>query len=371
MEALTLEEVRRYDRQIRLPEIGREGQTKLKNARVLCIGAGGLGSPILLYLAAAGVGHIGIVDHDTVDESNLQRQILHNQNTLKTLKVESAEATLLELNPNVNITTYAEPFKAELAKRIVPEYDLLIDGTDNFASRFLTNDAAYFFKKPWVYGAIHQFTGQIGVFTPADNTGCYRCIMPEMPDPSSVPSCAEAGVLGALPGVIGSMQALEALKILTNTGTPLVGKWILYDGLNGTTKTIKLPHDPDCPLCGSNPSIEKIEDETWQCSSSNENATMESITAAELKAKLDSGENLTLIDVRTPMEWEEFHLESAQLFVLQELPQTASKLPKDETLYITCKAGMRSARAIEYLNSLGYEKLVNVSDGMDGYLMLG
>ncbi|MGJ8656165.1 MAG: molybdopterin-synthase adenylyltransferase MoeB [Akkermansiaceae bacterium] len=366
---LTPEEKKRYARHFTLPEVGQVGQEKLKASSVLCIGAGGLGSPVALYLAAAGVGTIGIVDDDTVETSNLQRQILHGESWIGKPKLDSAKARLLEINPHLNVVTYPAKFTSANAVEIVQDkdYDIIIDGTDNFPTRYLSNDVAFLLKKPNIYGSIFRFEGQISVFAPHLGGPCYRCMLPEPPEPGSVPSCAEAGVLGVLPGIIGSLQAMEAIKLILAAGTPPLGKLVHYDGLNTNFRNFNLRKDPQCPLCGENPTITKLIDYEEFCGVKPPE-TMTEITVTELKVKLDSGLDGMLIDVRLPAEHAECSIPGSKLIPLPDIPNSAENLPKNTTLYIHCKGGVRSARACAYLAENGFTQLVNISGGMDAWL---
>lgn len=370
---LTPEEKSRYSRHLLIPEIGEAGQLRLKNASVLLVGTGGLGSPAALYLAAAGVGRLGLIDPDSVDLSNLQRQILHSDATIGKSKLESAAARLRETNPHIALDLHPVRFTPENAISIAENYDLILDGSDNFPTRFLTNDTAFFLKKPLVYGAIHRFDGQMTVFAPHLGGPCYRCLLPEIPAPGAVPNCAEAGVLGVLPGIIGSLQAMEAIKLILGIGEPPIGKILIYDALRTSFRSLKLPHDPACRLCGVNPTIASVDnpETTADPSCRIHDPTMKTITAEELKTRLDSGDlNAILIDVREKDEWDIAHIPQAKLVPLQSIPTYAPNLPKDTRIIIHCKAGMRSAKACEYLTSLGFENVENVTGGMDAFQKL-
>jgi molybdopterin/thiamine biosynthesis adenylyltransferase/rhodanese-related sulfurtransferase len=370
---LSPEEKARYSRHLLIPEIGEAGQLRLKNASVLLIGTGGLGSPAALYLAAAGVGRLGLIDPDTVDLSNLQRQLLHSDATIGKPKLESAAARLRETNPHVTLDLHPVRFTPENAISIAENYDIVLDGSDNFPTRFLANDTAFFLKKPLVYGAIHRFDGQMTVFAPHLGGPCYRCLLPEIPAPGVVPSCNEAGVLGVLPGIIGSLQAMESIKLILGIGEPPIGKILIYDALRSSFRSLKLPHDPACRLCGGNPTITSISNPETNADPSCQitDPTMQTITAAELKDRLDSGDlNALLIDVREKDEWQVANIPQAKLVPLQTIPTYAPNLPKDTQIIIHCKAGMRSAKACEYLISLGFENVVNVTGGMDAFQKL-
>jgi adenylyltransferase/sulfurtransferase len=366
---LSPEEKARYSRHLIIPEIGEAGQLRLKNASVLLIGAGGLGSPAALYLAAAGVGRLGLIDPDTVDLSNLQRQLLHSDSTIGKPKLESAAARLRETNPHITLDLHPVRFTPENAVSIAENYDIILDGSDNFPTRFLANDTAFFLKKPLIYGAIQRFDGQMTVFAPHLGSPCYRCLLPETPASGAVPSCNEAGVLGVLPGIIGSLQAMEAIKLILGVGDPPFGKILIYDALSTSFRSLKLPYDPACRLCGENPTITSVNNP--ETSAQTTCPTMQTITAAELKARLDSGDlNALLIDVREKDEWQVANIPQAKLVPLQTIPTYAPNLPKDTQIIIHCKAGMRSAKACEYLSSVGFENVVNVTGGMDAFQKL-
>lgn len=370
---LSPEEKARYSRHLLIPEIGIAGQERLKNASVLLIGAGGLGSPAALYLAAAGVGRIGIIDSDTVDLSNLHRQILHSDATIGKSKLESAAARLRETNPHIQIDLHPVRLTPENAISIAENYDIILDGCDNFPTRFLVNDTAFFLKKPLVYGAIHRFDGQMTVFAPHLGSPCYRCLLPEIPAPGAVPNCAEAGVLGVLPGIIGSLQAMETIKLILGIGDPPLGKILIYDALRTSFRSLKLPHDPACRLCGENRSIFSINnpETTADPSCQIHDPTMQTITAAELKTRIDSNNlNALLIDVREKDEWQIVNIPQATLVPLQAISTYAQNLPKDAEIIIHCKAGMRSAKACEYLSSIGFENVTNLTGGMDAFQKL-
>ncbi len=370
---LSPEEKARYSRHLLIPEIGESGQERLKSSSVLLIGTGGLGSPAALYLAAAGVGRLGLVDPDTVDLSNLHRQLLHSDATIGKSKLESAAARLRETNPHITLDLHPVRFTPENAISIAENYDIILDGSDNFPTRFLANDTAFFLKKPLIYGAIHRFDGQMTVFAPHLGSPCYRCLLPEIPPPGAVPSCNEAGVLGVLPGIIGSLQAMEAIKIILGTGEPPLGKILIYDAHRTSFRSLKLPHDPSCRLCGDSPTITSVNnpETTADPSCQIHDPSMQTITAAELKERLDSGDlNAMLIDVREQDEWNIAHIPQAKLVPLQTIPAYAPNLPKDSEIIIHCKAGMRSAKACEYLTSLGFENVTNVTGGMDAYQKL-
>jgi adenylyltransferase/sulfurtransferase len=367
------QEQSRYSRHLIIPEVGEAGQLKLKDASVLLIGTGGLGSPAALYLAAAGVGRLGLVDPDTVDLSNLQRQLLHCDETIGQSKLESAAVRLRATNPHIKLDLHPVRFTPENAISIAGNYDIILDGSDNFPTRFLTNDTAFFLKKPLVYGAIQRFDGQMTVFAPHLQGPCYRCLLPEIPAPGAVPSCAEAGVLGVLPGIIGSLQAMEAIKLILGCGESPFGKILNYDALRTSFRSLKLPHDPACRLCGENPTITSVKnpETTADPSCQITDPTMQTISAAELKERLDSGAlNALLIDVREQEEYDVVNIPEAKLIPLQTIPAHAPSLPKDQEIIIHCKAGMRSAKACEYLSSIGFNNVVNVTGGMDAFQKL-
>lgn len=373
MRVLTPQEKSRYSRHLIIPEVGEAGQLKLKKASVLLIGAGGLGSPAALYLAAAGVGRLGLVDPDAVDLSNLQRQLLHCDETVGSSKLESAAARLRATNPHIQLDLHSVRFTPDNAIAIAENYDIILDGSDNFPTRFLANDTAFFLRKPLVYGAIQRFDGQMTVFAPHLGGPCYRCMLPEIPAPGAVPNCAEAGVLGVLPGIIGSLQAMEAIKLILGCGEPPLGKLLNYDALRTSFRSLKLPHDPACRLCGEVPTITSVKntETTADPSCQITDPTMQTISAAELKARLDSGElNALLIDVREQEEYDVVNIPQAKLIPLQTIPEHAPSLPKDKEIIIHCKAGMRSANACEYLSSIGFENVVNVTGGMDAFQKL-
>jgi adenylyltransferase/sulfurtransferase len=348
-----------------MPEVTIEGQKRLKESSVLLIGAGGLGSPASLYLAAAGVGRIGIVDFDVVDESNLQRQIVHDTTWVGKPKLDSAKARLSALNPHVEIETYSTALTSENALVIMKDYDVVVDGTDNFETRYLTNDACYFLKKPNVYGSIFRFEGQASVFWP-DRGPCYRCLYPEPPPPGMVPSCAEGGVLGVLPGVIGGIQATEAIKILLGIGEPLVGRLLLYDALSMSFEQLKLRRSPDCPLCSSKATITELQDYKVFCGIDETEipADIEEITATELKQRLDEGEDLPIIDVREPHEWAICRIEGAKLVPLASLSERLHEFDSSRTYVMQCRSGVRSAKAIAQLRKAGFRRLLNLKGGV-------
>jgi adenylyltransferase/sulfurtransferase len=364
------EEMLRYSRHLLIPAVGLAGQAKLKHAAVLLIGTGGLGSPAALYLAAAGVGRLGLIDPDVVDASNLQRQILHGESWLGKPKLDSAIARLREVNPHVTVEPYPVRFAPDNALEIASRYDLLLDGCDNFPTRFLTNDTAFFLRKPLVYGAIHRFEGQVTVFAPHLGGPCYRCLLPALPPPGAVPSCAEAGVLGVLPGIIGSLQAMEAIKLILGIGTVPVGRLTVYDALQSSFRTLKLNRDPACRLCGERPDIHSVcnQETTATATCSPTPDTMESITTTELRELLAANFAGLLIDVREPAEHAIANIPQARLIPLATLPDELGTLPRDREILIHCKAGGRSARAVKLLLDNGFTRVKNVAGGMDAWL---
>lgn len=368
---LTPEELRRYARHASIPGFGLEAQQKLKAARVLVIGAGGLGSPVSMYLAAAGVGTLRIVDADAVELSNLQRQILHGESDVGRAKVESAADTLREVNPHVHLDLVKDVFCAANARELASGCDVIIDGTDNFPTRYLSNDVAVWAGMPNVYGSILRFDGQVSVFAPHLGGPCYRCMAPQPPKPGMVPTCAEGGVLGALPGIVGSMQALEAIKLITGVGQPLIGRLLHLDTLGMNFRTFTLKRDPECPVCGENPTITEPIDYDGFCGVPKKpDLPMKTLTVSELKALRSSGDVHHLLDVRQPDEWAVCSIEGAQLIPLGELPARVEELPRDKRLIIHCKAGGRSARAVAWLMEQGFEDVWNVEGGMDAWLQL-
>lgn len=369
-DALTREELLRYSRHLLIPAVGEEGQLRLKNSSVLLIGTGALGSPSAMYLAAAGVGRITLVDPDVVDATNLQRQILHGESWIGKPKLESAAARLREINPHVEVVLHPLRFTPENALTLAEPHDVIVDGSDNFPTRFLTNDTAFFLRKPLVYGAIHRFEGQAGVFAPHLGGPCYRCLLPHLPAPGSVPSCQEAGVLGVLPGIIGSIQAMETLKLLLGTGVVPLGKLTVYDALNSSFRTIKLNRDPQCRLCGDHPEIHSVSNSetTASATCAIPSEDMDSITTAELREMLESGLKGLLIDVREPHEHAMASIDGARLIPLGTLEGELASLPKDQHIYVHCKSGMRSARAVKLMMDHGFTRVSNVSGGIDAWL---
>jgi adenylyltransferase/sulfurtransferase len=367
---LSNDEISRYSRHLIMPEVALEGQKKLKAAKVLTVGTGGLGSPLALYLAAAGVGTLGIVDFDVVDESNLQRQILHGTSDVGRPKVESAREKLEDINPNVNVVVHEEALTSENALEIFKDYDVIVDGTDNFPTRYLVNDACVLLGKPNVYGSIFRFEGQASVFW-AEEGPCYRCLYPEPPPPGLVPSCAEGGVLGILPGAIGTIQATEAVKLILGIGEPLIGRLMLYDALGMSFREMKLRKDPNCPVCGENPTVTELIDYQEFCGIPQANAAQEQngvpeIGVQELKQKLDNGEDINVLDVREPHEYEVANI-GVKLVPLGELPQRLAEFDQSENFAIHCKTGGRSAKAVKLLQDAGFQNVYNVKGGITAW----
>jgi adenylyltransferase/sulfurtransferase len=391
---LNNDEIRRYSRHLIMPEVGMEGQRRLKAASVLLIGTGGLGSPLALYLAAAGIGRIGLVDYDRVDETNLQRQVIHGQNNVGQLKVESAKQRMLDINPYIKVDVYNVPLTSENAIELFTPYDVIIDGTDNFPTRYLVNDACVKLGKPNVYGSIFRFEGQVSVFY-AKEGPCYRCMFPSPPPPGLVPSCAEGGVLGILPGTVGTMQATEAIKLILGIGEPLIGKMLLYDALDMSFTRLKVRKDPTCPVCGvpaeqvqlidyeqfcGMPAHDHSEFKVQQNGHMNNQTAKTEITVKELKSRLDSGEDVLVLDVRNPHEWEinsldnslripKPQIEAAKNDVLagrKRLEDTVlAKIPSDREVVVYCRTGKRSADSITFLKEVGYTNpLVNLEGGI-------
>jgi adenylyltransferase/sulfurtransferase len=372
-EGLTVDEVRRYSRHLIIPDVGMSGQKRLKNAKVLCVGAGGLGSPALMYLAAAGVGTLGIVDFDVVDESNLQRQIIHGQSDVGRPKAESARDSVQEINPFTEVVLYSERLDSDNAMRIFEPYDLIVDGTDNFATRYLVNDACVLLGKPYVWGSIYRFDGQASVFW-AEHGPCYRCLYPEPPPPGMVPSCAEGGVLGVLCASIGSIQVNEAIKVIAGIGDPLVGRLMIYDALEMSYRSVKVKKDPECPVCGKNPSITELIDYDAFCGTVSEEAQEaavgSTITARDLKKMLDAGEDIFLVDVREPNEYEIVSIPGAKLIPKGEFLSGAAleSLPQDKRIVLHCKTGVRSAEVLAVVKSAGFADAVHVGGGVIGWI---
>ncbi|MBV9392539.1 MAG: molybdopterin-synthase adenylyltransferase MoeB [Verrucomicrobia bacterium] len=364
------DEIARYSRHLIMPEVTLEGQKRLKAASILCIGAGGLGSPIAYYLAAAGVGRMGIVDFDTVDFSNLQRQILHGTHDVGRKKLNSARDRIKAINPNVQVDLHDVVFNSENAMELVQDYDILIDGTDNFPTRYLSNDVCVLAKKPNIYGSIFRFDGQCTVFAPHLGGPCYRCMFPEPPPPGMVPSCAEGGVLGVLPGVIGVLQAIEAVKLIMGIGDSLIGRLLSFDALKMRFREFKVRRDPGCPICGDHPTVNQLIDYEQFCGIPQADAEAEKeldvpgITALELKKKFDRQEDFVLVDVREPFEYEICNIPNAKLIPLGELPARLSELDSADEIVLQCKSGARSAKAFRVLQEAGFRKLSNLQGGI-------
>ncbi len=366
---LTVDEVKRYSRHLIIPDVGMTGQKRLKNAKVLCVGAGGLGSPALLYLAAAGVGTLGVIDFDVVDESNLQRQIIHGQSDIGRPKALSARDSIKEINPYVDVVVYEEALTNDNVMQIFSGYDLIVDGTDNFATRYMVNDACVLLGKPYVWGSIYRFDGQASVFW-AEYGPCYRCLYPEPPPPGMVPSCAEGGVLGVLCASIGSIQVNEAIKLLIGIGEPLVGRLMVYDALEMNYRSLNIKKDPDCPICGKNPTITELIDYDAFCGAvsadAQEAASGSTITAAELKAMLDRKDDIFLIDVREPNEYEIVSIPGATLIPKDQFMNGSAleKLPQDKRIVLHCKSGGRSAECLAVVKNAGFSDAVHVGGGV-------
>lgn len=375
---LTNEQVKRYSRHLIMPEVGVEGQEKLVNSSVLCIGAGGLGSPLALYLAAAGVGHLGVLDFDVVDFSNLQRQIIHSEETIGDLKVESAKKRLLELNSDIKVTTYNVMINSENALDIIKDYDIVVDGTDNFATRYLVNDSCVLLGKPNVYGSIFRFEGQVSVFD-AERGPCYRCLYPEPPPPGLVPSCAEGGVLGILPGIIGTLQAAETVKLIIGQGNPLIGRLLFLDVLEMQPREMKLRKDPNCPICSENATIKELIDYEEFCGIGRGELGQEETTKREdeedvmeinidqFKEMRDNGNDFTLLDVREYHEYDIANIEGSVLIPLGEIADRKDELNPDDEIVVHCHHGGRSMRATQYLKDQGFKNVKNLAGGIDAW----
>ncbi|HEY8902632.1 MAG TPA: molybdopterin-synthase adenylyltransferase MoeB [Chthoniobacterales bacterium] len=367
---LSNDEIARYSRHLIMPEVTLEGQKKLKAAKILCIGTGGLGSPIALYLAAAGVGTLGLVDCDVVDYSNLQRQILHGTKDVGRKKINSARDRIKDVNPNVQVNLHDAFFTSDNAREIVEGYDIVIDGTDNFPTRYLSNDICVFLKKPNIYGSIFRFDGQVTVFAPHLGGPCYRCLYPEPPPPGMVPSCAEGGVLGVLPGVIGVIQAIEAIKLVCGVGEPLIGRLLHFDALKMKFREFKVRKDPKCPVCSENPTITELIDYEQFCGIPQAAAAEEAeppvpeISVEDLKRKQDAGEAFVLLDVREPYEYDIARIPGSKLIPLGQLHARLSELDTADEIVIHCKSGYRSASALRELQAAGFSKLWNVTGGI-------
>jgi adenylyltransferase/sulfurtransferase len=368
-ESLTIDEVRRYSRHLIIPDVAMTGQKRLKNAKVLCIGAGGLGSPALMYLAAAGVGTLGIVEFDEVDESNLQRQIIHGQSDVGRSKAQSAADSVREINPLVQVNVHELRLDSSNVMDLFSQYDLIVDGTDNFATRYLVNDACVLLGKPYVWGSIYRFDGQASVFW-AEHGPCYRCLYPEPPPPGMVPSCAEGGVLGVLCASIGSIQVNEAIKLLTGIGEPLVGSLMVYDALEMNYRKIKVRKDPNCAVCGEHPTVTELIDYEEFCGTVSEEAQQaaigSTITVSELKELLDSDKPVYLVDVREPMEFEINRIEGAALIPKDEILRghALAELPQDKQIVMYCKNGIRSAETLAAVKRAGFSDAVHVQGGI-------
>lgn len=366
------DEIRRYSRHLILPEVGLSGQKKIRSTRVLCIGAGGLGSPIAMYLAAAGVGRLGLLDFDAVDFSNLQRQIIHSTADVGRPKTESARETIQGINPNVEVVLHPTRITSENALEIIAQYDIVVDGTDNFPTRYLTNDACVLLKKPNVYGSIFRFEGQASVFAPHLGGPCYRCLYPEPPPPGLVPSCAEGGVLGVLPGIIGCIQATEILKLALGKGNSLIGRLVLFNALDMQFRELKLRRDPECPLCGEHPTIHKLVDYEQFCGIVPEKAepavNPDEVTVQEMKQALDNPKlGIKVIDVREPDEHEIAHIPGVPLLPLSVLPQRFTELDPNQRYYLHCKSGVRSLKALKFLKEQGFKYLKSVKGGITAW----
>jgi len=363
---LSSAELQRYSRHLMMPEVTPDGQRRLKAARVLCIGAGGLGSPAAVYLAAAGMGTIGIVDFDDVDLSNLQRQILHGTKDVGRDKLESARDRLHDINPEIDVQLHKCRFSSENAPQLVSRYDVIVDGSDNFPTRYLSNDVCVFARKPNVYGSVFRFEGQTTVFAPHLGGPCYRCLFPEPPPPDSVPNCAQAGVLGVLPGIIGMLQAIETIKMIVGVGESLVGRLLHFDALKARFRELNLRRDPECPVCGENPTIFSPIDYEQFCGARDEEA-IPTMSAHELKQKMDAREPFELIDVREGFEYEIARIDGARLIPLGEIAERADELPRDRPIVVHCHSGRRSAEAVRLLQQRGFGNIYNLEGGIDGW----
>ncbi|MCF7762961.1 MAG: molybdopterin-synthase adenylyltransferase MoeB [Verrucomicrobia bacterium] len=369
---LNNDEIRRYSRHLILPEVGLAGQKKICSTSVLCIGAGGLGSPIAMYLAAAGIGKIGLVDFDTVDFSNLQRQIIHGTEDVGRPKSESAKESLHRINPNVEVILHNTRISSDNALDLIAPYDIVVDGTDNFPTRYLTNDACVLLKKPNVYGSIFRFEGQASVFAPNLGGPCYRCLYPEPPPPGMVPSCAEGGVLGVLPGIVGCIQATEILKLALGAGTSLVGRLVLFNALDMKFRELKLRRDPECPICGDNPTIKELIDYEQFCGIPDQPADPgqhpDEVTVQELKRALDNPSlGIHVLDVRDPDESEISQIAGVPQIPLGVLPDRFTELDPNQTIYIHCKGGGRSMKAVQFLKEQGFKYVKSVKGGINAW----
>ena len=373
MSSLTQDEILRYSRHLIMPEVGVEGQERLKAAKVFLIGTGGLGSPAALYLAAAGIGTLGLIDFDVVDFSNLQRQIIHTTKSVNQPKVDSAKERIAQINPNVKVVTYNERLTRDNIMKIIKDYDIIVDGTDNFQTRYLVNDACVFTKKPFIYGSIFRFEGQATVFYPGKGP-CYRCLFAEPPPPGMVPSCAEGGVLGILPGVIGVIQATEAVKLIIKKGEPLIGRLMLYDALKMDFREVKFKRNPKCPVCGDHPTITELIDYEAFCGLTRGEETkngakmgVQEITVKELKEWMDKKKKFVLIDVREPSEYAINQIPGAKLIPLGALAERANELDTADEIVFHCHFGGRSANACEILQKMGFKKIKNLAGGIDAW----
>lgn len=364
---LTKDEVLRYSRHLIMPEVGMEGQLKLRQARVLCIGAGGLGSPLALYLAAAGVGKLGIVDFDTVDFTNLQRQIIHDTNDVGRPKLTSARETIADINPNVEVVGFETRLTSDNALDIFKDFDIVADGTDNFPTRYLVNDACVLLGKPNVYGSIFRFEGQASIFY-AKEGPCYRCLYPEPPPPGLVPSCAEGGVLGVLPGIVGCIQAVETIKLILGIGRSLIGRLLLFDAMNMKFRELKLRKNPECPACGTHPTVTKLIDYEQFCGIRGEEHVVPTrvpeLTAPEVKEMMDDKKPFVLVDVREPHEFQICRIPGSILIPLGEVPKRMNELNSADEIVVHCRSGMRSAQAVEFLMKAGFRKIHNLKGGV-------
>ena len=369
---LNNDEIRRYSRHLILPEVGLSGQKKICSTSVLCIGAGGLGSPIAMYLAAAGIGKLGILDFDSVDYSNLQRQIIHTTEDVGRPKTQSAKETINAINPNVEVVIHNARITSENALDLIRPYDIVVDGTDNFPTRYLTNDACVLLKKANVYGSIFRFEGQASVFAPHLGGPCYRCLYPEPPPPGMVPSCAEGGVLGVLPGIVGTIQATEILKLALGKGSSLVGRLLLFNALDMKFRELKLRRDPQCPICGDNPTIKELIDYEMFCGITPEPAAAASnpdeVSVQDMKRAMDNPNmGIKIIDVREPDEYQIAHINGIPLFPLSTLQQRFTELDPNQQYYIHCKSGVRSLRALQFLREQGFKYLKSVKGGISAW----
>ncbi len=366
---LTTDDLSRYSRHLILPEVGMEGQRKLKAARVLCVGTGGLGSPLALYLAAAGIGTLGLVDFDVVDASNLQRQIIHSTRDIGRKKLDSAAEKLIALNPALNVVKHETMLSSANALEILKDYDIVADGTDNFPTRYLVNDACVLLGKPNAYGSIFRFEGQASVFATREGP-CYRCLYPEPPPPGLVPSCAEGGVLGILPGLVGVIQATEVIKLILGKGSPLIGRLLLVDALGMRFRELKLRKNPECPVCGENPTVKELIDYQHFCGivpeSKEESAVKNGIpqlSVKELKHRIDAGEDVFILDVREPYEYQIAQI-GGKLIPQNDVPQRLAEIPRDREIVVQCRSGARSQRIAEFLKQSGYTQVVNLAGGI-------